>query len=965
MCATLESTYPKIVQNGAAENFRPEDVHEKVTYAEPLSPPNEQEAPKKMSEEEDKTEVEAVSESVVSHTAELGLSRELPINEKPGSHQFTTPNPVLSDVGMTEPTCHFSDKLVKDVASQEETAEDKVQHPRAQADVSTEVEHVENETSDSETEAMLEPTFESRPSSPEFECEPLESVFNQVAVNESDESFSKVDAVVTRQESSSSTVEEKEREYEDKLYPDGEEMDTWDSVIERKVSERIDECLKTEGNKQHAEPEEDISAKEPEEKSKDDQVDNMASQGDDGPHTLLEVEHVTPSDKEDEGDEEDSQNVSVSWKTELESDSYAQDNTLADTRPLIRYKSDDTDGNTQASHNEESESSEGKQEKKAEEAGNGTWSDGKPKTFGTMEDLCEEVEEEIVADDYNLGYTHVEDKDEAIEYGIQVTETEKVEEVMMSGTEEHSEVETEELTRPNVSSNVDYDVELETDRLVEKELENLSTDTYSAYFAHEHVREEKLEQRSIREINEQETTEDTSTCEPEIGVNYASALSIAAVDDSLERQLFNAPSVETHFTTTLTEEMVEGQEEIDKTAAGYFSVSEMSRNSESEKFTTITGHAPERQLFSVPFAEMHSTNTLTEEVDNERKEVEKAIVDMDSCEPEMSVNHEHIFYKISADEALESQFLFGAHVETHSTNTLTEKDMQHKDKEAVDNTDRREEDDEHHMMSPAEGLEHHSGLKDFLSRSDMEDFKDIQDPSSGLRVAAEQKPLQDIEAPTEVTEALLEDRLDVSQENTIEESEECHKIPEDKETTEGEYQEYITKESEISDQNECELKNNNMPEFSDDDIIIHQDEPVEDSPNSALNENDIFIVKDVADSSLHSHFTSDGKNDFWVSSLETGATYIPGNACNEATEQSNHNQGFADKDWANLQNPKVVNGNSKLDIDPSGLNPMREEEKKNREVQKVFCRNVVEGEMVHSEESDVEAESWSSGEEPA
>lgn len=960
MSATPESTYPKIVQNGAAENFRPEEVHEKVTYAEPLSPPNEQEAPAKMSEEEDKTEVEAVIESVVTHTTELGLSREPPLNEKPGSHQLTTSNPVLSDVGMTELTCHFSDELVKDVASQEETEEEKVQHPRAQADASAEAEHVEDETSDSETEAMLEPTFESRPSSPEFECEPLESVFNQVAVNKTDESFSKVDAVVMRQESSSSTMEANERGDEDKLYPDGEEMDTWDSVIERKVSERIDDGLKNEGNKQHAEPEEDISAKEPEEKSKDDQVDDIASQGDDGHHTILELEHVTPSDKEEEGDEEDSQNVSVSWKTELESDSYAQDNTVADTRPLIRYKSDDTDGNTQASHNEESESSEGKQEKKVEEAGSGTWSDGKPKTFGTMEDLCEEVEEEIVDDDFNLGYMQVEDKDEAIEYGMQATETEKVEEVVISGTEGHSEEEITELTRPNVSSNVDYDVELETDRLVEQELENLSTDTYTAYFAHEQVRGDKLEQRSIKEMNEQETTEDTSTCEPEISVNYTSELSIAAVDESLERQLFNAPSVETDFPTTLTEETVKGQEEAEKPAGGSFSESEISRDSESEKFTTITGHAPERQLFSIPFAEMHSANTLTKEVDYEQKETEKAIVDTDSCKPEISVNHEHIFYTMSADESLESQFPCDAHVGTHSTNTLTDKNIQHKDQGAVDNSDRREE-DEHNMMSPAEGLEQ-AGLKDFLSRSDMED---IQDPSSGLLVAAEQNPLQDVEGHTEATDAILEDRVDVSQENPIEDSEDFHKIPEDKETTEGEYQEYTTKESEISDQNECELKNNNMSELSDDDIIIHQDEPVEDSPNSALNENDIFIVKDVADSSLQGHFTSDGKNDFWVSSMETGATYLPGKACNEAAEQTNHNQGFADKDWAYLQNPKVVNGNSKLDIDPSGLHPMREEEQKNREVKKVFCRNVVEGEMVHSEESDVEAESWSSGEEQA
>ncbi|KAG7233420.1 hypothetical protein INR49_007029 [Caranx melampygus] len=42
--ATWETPYPKILQDGAVENFRPQEVHEKVTYAEPLSPPNEQES---------------------------------------------------------------------------------------------------------------------------------------------------------------------------------------------------------------------------------------------------------------------------------------------------------------------------------------------------------------------------------------------------------------------------------------------------------------------------------------------------------------------------------------------------------------------------------------------------------------------------------------------------------------------------------------------------------------------------------------------------------------------------------------------------------------------------------------------------------------------------------------------------------------------------------------------------------
>ncbi|XP_043971999.1 nestin [Gambusia affinis] len=841
--ATLESPYPKIVQNGAAENFRPEEVHEKVTYAEPLSPPNEEEVSNRMSEDEDKTMVERVIESVVSHTAVLGLSREEPLNEKTGNKQSTALSPTSCDVRITELPCNFSDELLKDLAFEGETEEEKVEYLRAQADGSTKAEHVQDETSDSETEAMLEPTFESRPSSPESEIEPLESIFNR-----NDESISNVDAVIMRQESSTSTVEVHERDDEDKLYPDGEEMDTWDSVIERKVSERVDDGVENEGNKQHAEPEEDLSTKDPEENRKVGQEVNMGfvlPQVDEGHHAIWELEHFPPPDKEEGGDEEDSQNVSVSWRTELESDSYAQDNTLADTRPLIRYKSDDTDANTQASHFDESESSEGEQEKKAGEAGSGTWTDGKPKTFGTMEDLCEEVEEETVDDDYNMGYTHVEDRDadqgkKVSEYDILLKGAEKVEEMVMSGVEGYSEEETEELTGATVHTNTDYDEELETDRLVEQELENLSTDSYSAHFGHEKVREDILEmnQKSITEMKEQETTGNTSTCESE---NYESALTTAVISKSLEREFFSDSSPDIQLASTLTEEDVKEQKETEKAAGG--SSSEFVK-SEFEPATTITRDTSERQLFSDPSVELPSTNA---QLVNHQKGIEKLIEDTESSEPEMIVNYEQL----------------------------------------------------------------------------------------------------------------------VSQEHPTEDAEDFHKFLEDGETTEWEIPENTTKESETRDQIKHDLKNDNLHKKSDE-IITHQEEAAEVSLDSALDENNIFKVKDVKDSSFHSLFTSDGKNDFWVSSLETGATYTPNDACNDSAEQTKHNQGFADnRDWGYLENPKVINGNSKVDIELSGLDRTEEQEQGNAEVKKVFFKNVVEGEMVHSEESDVEAESWSSGEETA
>ncbi|XP_030639075.1 nestin [Chanos chanos] len=96
----------------------------------------------------------------------------------------------------------------------------------------------------------------------------------------------------------------------------------------------------------------------------------------------------------EEEEEEDSPNISASWRTDPgECDSYALQNTLADTRPLIRYKSDDTDVNTQTSHQGATDSSESEEDR---EAGVGHWGINKSKRFDTMEDLSEEPEIEIM-----------------------------------------------------------------------------------------------------------------------------------------------------------------------------------------------------------------------------------------------------------------------------------------------------------------------------------------------------------------------------------------------------------------------------------------------------------------------------------------------------------------------------------------------------------------------------------------
>ncbi|XP_061675439.1 nestin [Syngnathoides biaculeatus] len=262
--------------------------------------------------------------------------------------------------------------------------------------------------------------------------------------------FNPVDTTEISQEISHSPSRMTLMEGVDVLYPDGEEMDTWDSVIEKKVHVESSEP-KPETERQYAEPEEDILTRRSEPSQ-----DEMKKQEDE-----IWPQHEESSPHPDDNDEdEDSQNTSLSWRTELESDSYAQENTLADTRPLIRYTSDEMDANTQVSRVHEGESSDGEQDWKIGEMGGTAWSESKNKNFGTMEDLCEKVEEEEV------------------EYDLKRSNTDLEASELQKATSEVSDDNLDEEEPADLD-----DVELDTDRLVEQELENLSTDRYASHFA--------------------------------------------------------------------------------------------------------------------------------------------------------------------------------------------------------------------------------------------------------------------------------------------------------------------------------------------------------------------------------------------------------------------------------------------------------------------------------------------------
>ncbi|XP_030013623.1 nestin [Sphaeramia orbicularis] len=395
------STDTKGLQDGAAENFRPQEVHDKVTSAEALSPPNEHSLVEVVTlEKDDAEEWTDVGESPEEDNVLKGNVRNQ-VESGQSSETFLNDEAVLTpyNIRRSEESATFTQESVSFETPTEKAEMERTQGP---ADAWAENQHVrhekaahgQKEVGHFGTEAVFEPNT-CRSSCPTSECESEEHEFNGVTDGSRDGNVSCEETAVTRQERNFTTVEQNETELEDRLYPDGEELDSWGSG-----------GVKTDDS---VDPEEDGPAfSVDQDKTRTSSV--LETEGEDGGHHVFsDEEHMQHFDKNEDDDQEESQNVSVSWKTELESD-----NTLADTRPLIRYKSDETEANTHALYMDESESSDNEQDdRKVGEMGPGMWSEDKTsRRFGTMEDLCEEAEGEALDEDYDLEYIHFEDRDE-------------------------------------------------------------------------------------------------------------------------------------------------------------------------------------------------------------------------------------------------------------------------------------------------------------------------------------------------------------------------------------------------------------------------------------------------------------------------------------------------------------------------------------------------------------------------
>ncbi|XP_050988125.1 nestin [Labeo rohita] len=182
------------------------------------------------------------------------------------------------------------------------------------------------------------------------------------------------------------------------------------------------------------------------------------------PHSDQTVNEDVPLPEESEGEEnpsedDDSPNISASWRTDPgECDSYSQENTLADTRPLIRYKSDEeTDGNVRASHLI-GETSDSEDEKERMEGGH--WNESASKRFNTMEDLTEEPDMEVTG---KMMMEDVVSKEDALDGGRACTMLQRDSEVHESLDMVEEESATLELKGSLEEDNRNVMTEMRTD----------------------------------------------------------------------------------------------------------------------------------------------------------------------------------------------------------------------------------------------------------------------------------------------------------------------------------------------------------------------------------------------------------------------------------------------------------------------------------------------------------------------
>lgn len=293
--------------------------------------------------------------------------------------------------------------------------------------------------------------------------------------------------------------------------------------------------------------------------------DNLVAEKDKAVMDTFDKDQVVEHNAEEEqgqSDEDESLNISASWRTDPgEADSYAQENTLADTRPLIHYKSDEeTDAKIPISHLGVSEPTESEEEREKHE-GASHWSQIIAKRFDTMEDLSEEPElgniDDIVTD--GLVQTVLResmDVESAVQYESGDLDC-HVKALMRDILVDQSE--SDFRNNSNENSQGEEETKIENHHLstllVEKQEESSQLHDWSASLYNE-----------TREMNEQQTLvttqaniseDDITECRPNTENRNIESIEINSEGESEDKKYFDTPLPEPSQEQDLAEEPCE------------------------------------------------------------------------------------------------------------------------------------------------------------------------------------------------------------------------------------------------------------------------------------------------------------------------------------------------------------------------------------------------------------------------
>ncbi|KAL6488546.1 hypothetical protein MHYP_G00022870 [Metynnis hypsauchen] len=626
-----------------------------------------------------------------------------------------------------------------------------------------------------------------------------------------------------------------------------------------------------------------------------------------------EEEHI-------QSDEDESLNISASWKTDLgEADSYAQENTLADTRPLIYYKCDEeADANTQVSHMGVSDSEE--EREKYEEVL--MWSQNITKRFDTMEDLSEQPENAY--------------SDDVLEESAQTVVEENIDEITK---EDPVEPVSEDILQGKITD-VDINVDLlkddtmvdlvendfrnreessqgmeETEKknqvlLVQEQEENSGLQDWSQSFVSETEQHAlRFEQPATGEDDVAITNDNTESCnmesfvqiksegEGESGVKTHSDYFPLVTDkpqlepsqeQALEEESHKMPSTEITYSdvfpteSNLTEEQAFTKEEEDEQS----NLSMFTQADFTDNFSQHSG------LNSWPESQTNIANSDLEESNSSEDESSNA----SQCSQLLShaaMSTKHLDFSNTATSGDTSK-----HDSVSFTGLLEEVMKGRFEKDSVEN------------YSTSQEAERESA-----SQNKEEEQLPVDNSSSGMHRNNSSLPQmqewEDMDLPdiTGASNNILSDMT-------------------------------------IEDNKASEKEN------------IFQGSVLNEEPQTKEKEND-----------LHSFFTSSIKEDIWSTTKFEMAATFDSNEPIDTTNTIHPNQSMTfEEDWGDLGSLKAANGKPKKEMSMSTAQSEEEEKREEQEMpqaKQLQCQDVKGGqvEAVQSDDSVDDGDSWSSGEE--